>query len=73
MQIDPELSRQAVEVAVQKYPSMAEYSARVIYRELFRGGAFLLEYDVQPPRDHPDAWEFQNAAVRAYQRLSGSK
>jgi len=55
-----------------KYPSMAQFGAKLIWRALFTGGAFQLIYDVQPPREHPDAWEFQNAVVKAYKRLAGA-
>ena len=69
-EIDPWLARQAMEEGVAKYPSMAGFRAKLIWRALFKGGAFQLEYDEQPRRDHPDAWEFQNAVVKAYKRLT---
>ena len=50
---------------------MSSWSPRLVWRPLFRGGAFQLDYETWPPRDHPDAWEFQNAVVRAYKRLAG--
>jgi len=30
----------------------------------------MLEYSAEPPRGDPDAWEFQNAVVRAYKMLA---
>jgi hypothetical protein len=29
----------------------------------------MLEYERHPPRDDPDAWEFQNAVVKTYKKL----
>ncbi len=71
MQIDPLLAQQAMEEGLAKYPSMEHFRAQLIWRELFKGGAFQLTYESQPPRGHPDAWEFQNAVVKAYKRLAG--
>ena len=71
MEIDPVLERQALEEGLAKYPAMAQFGARLIWRALFQGGAFQLTYQTAPPREHPDSWEFQNAVVKAYKRLSG--
>jgi hypothetical protein len=71
MEIDPRLAAEALQEGLQKYPAMSSFGARLIWRPLFKGGAFMLEYETQPPRDHPDAWEFQNAVVRAYKRRAG--
>jgi hypothetical protein len=70
MEIDPKLERQAIEEALQKYPAMREFQPKLEWRALFQGGAFQLVYGVQPPRNHADAWEFQNSVVKAYKRLS---
>lgn len=72
VEIDPALADQAMKEGLAKYPSMGEFKARLIWRALFKGGAFQLEYQQQPPRDHPDAWEFQNTVVKAYKRLAGA-
>jgi hypothetical protein len=69
--IDPQLEKQAFDEGLAKYPAMAAYPAKLTWRALFQGGAFQLQYEQQPPREHPDAWEFQNAVVKAYKRLSG--
>jgi len=71
MEIVKELADQALQEALAKYPQYAESGARIIARPLFKGHAFVLEYDNQPAKDDPDAWEFQNAAVKAYRRLAG--
>ena len=71
MEIDPVLVQKAMEEGLAKYPSMAEFPAKLIWRALFQGGAFQLTYDSPPPREHPDAWEFQNSVVKAYKRLAG--
>jgi len=70
-EIDPSLAEQAMKEGLAKYPSMADFKAKLIWRALFKGGAFQLQYEEQPPKDHPDAWEFQNAVVKAYKRLAG--
>jgi hypothetical protein len=71
MEIDPRLAAEAIQEGLQKYPDMSSFPARLIWRPLFKGGAFMLEYDTPPPRDHPNAWEFQNAVVRAYKLRAG--
>jgi hypothetical protein len=70
MEIDPELSRLALEEATQKYPEFAGLALRVIARPLHQGFAWQVEWNGMPPTGQP-AWEFQNAAVRAYKRLAG--
>ena len=71
MEIDAKLAEQALREALEKFPHFASFGPRLAWRPLFQGGAFLLEYDQQPPRDTPGAWEFQNAAVKGYKRLAG--
>ena len=57
--------------ALQKYPRFEAYGPELIARTRFQGHALMLEYAVQPPRDDPDAWEFQNSVVKRYQSLVG--
>jgi hypothetical protein len=71
MEIDPELEARALQEAFRKYPRFEAFRPRIVARALFQGHAFMLEYADPPPRDDPDAWEFQNAAVKAYKRLAG--
>ena len=71
MEIDAPLAAQALRDALDKHPQFAPYGPRLVARALFQGAAFMLEYDRQPPRDLPDAWEFQNAVVKGYKRLAG--
>ena len=68
--IDPELNRRALAEAAEKYPEFAGRALRVVARPLFQGFAWQLEWDGTPPAGQP-AWEFQNAAIRAYKRLAG--
>jgi hypothetical protein len=68
--IDPELNRLALAEAGQKYPEFAGRAVRVIAKPLFKGYAWQVEWDGAPPSGQ-DAWEFQNAAIRAYKRLAG--
>jgi hypothetical protein len=69
MEIDPKLAEQAFEEAYEKYPRFRAFGPKLLVRALFQGHAFLLEYAQQPPRDDPDAWEFQNAVVKKYKAL----
>jgi len=71
VQIDPALAAKAIEDALKQFPAFAEYGPRIAYRELFQGGAFLVQYESDPPRSLEGAWDFQNAAVKGYKRLSG--
>lgn len=68
MEIIPELAEQAFREAYRKYPRFESYGPKLVARKLFQGSALMLEYAEQPPRDDPDAWEFQNAVVKAYKR-----
>ena len=72
MEIEPELAIRALREALQKYPRFEAYGPKLIARTLFQGHALMLTYAVQPPRDDPDAWEFQNSVVKAYQNLAGA-
>ncbi len=72
LEIDPELNRRALEEACQQFPEFAGRAVRVVARPLFQGYAWQIEWDGPPPSGQP-AWEFQNAAVRAYKRLAGIK
>ena len=68
--IDPELNRAALAEAAERFPQFAGRALRVIARPLFQGFAWQLEWKEEPPSGQ-QAWEFQNAAIRAYKRLSG--
>lgn len=69
IEIDPELNRLALAEAAQQYPGFAGQALRIIARPLLRGFAWQLEWLGTPPTGQP-AWEFQNAAIRAYKRLA---
>ena len=69
IEIDPELNRLALAEAAQQFPEFAGRASQVIARPLFRGFAWQLEWKEAPPSGQP-AWEFQNAAIRAYKRLA---
>lgn len=71
MEIDSKLAEQALREALERFPRFAAFGPRLAWRPLFQGGALLLEYDQQPPRDFPGAWDFQNAVVKGYKRLAG--
>ena len=70
LEIDPHLNAQALEEAAGRYPQFAGLAARVVARPLLQGYAWQLEWQGTPPQGQ-DAWEFQNAAIRAYKRLAG--
>ena len=71
MEIDQELAGKAMSEALDKFPQFAPLGPALVWRALFRGGAFQLTYAEQPPPGDPDAWEFQNAVVKGYKRLAG--
>ena len=71
MDIDEKSAERAFRDAYEKYPRFEVYGPKLISRKLFQGSALLLEYAEAPPRDDPDAWEFQNAVVKAYKRYAG--
>jgi hypothetical protein len=70
IEIDPELNRLALAEAALQYPQFAGQAVRVIARPLSRGFAWQIEWKGAPPAGQ-QAWEFQNAAVRAYKKLAG--
>jgi hypothetical protein len=70
IEIDPELNRLALAEAALQYPQFAGHAVRVIARPLSRGFAWQIEWKGAPPAGQ-QAWEFQNAAVRAYKKLAG--
>ena len=69
IEIDPDLSRLALAEAAQQYPEFAGQALRVTARPLLKGFAWQLEWNGTPPTGQP-AWEFQNAAIKAYKRLA---
>ena len=69
IEIDPELSRMALAEAAQQFPEFAGQALRVIARPLLKGFAWQLEWQGTPPTGQP-AWEFQNAAIKAYKRMA---
>jgi hypothetical protein len=70
IEIDPELNQLALSEAAQQYPEFAESALAVVARPLSRGFAWQLEWKGAPPPGQ-QAWEFQNAAIRAYKKLAG--
>ena len=72
MEIDPELAASAIAEGLRRYPHFERYGPKIVARALFQGHALMLEYAEQPPREDPDAWEFQNAVVKTYKRLAGA-
>jgi len=71
MELIPDLAAEALREGLQKYPRFEAFGPRLVARKLYQGSALMLEYTDSPPRDDPDAWEFQNAVVKAYKRLAG--
>ena len=70
IEIDPELNRLALAEAAEQYPEFAGHALRVVARPLLRGFAWQLEWKGTAPPGQ-QAWEFQNAVIRAYKRLAG--
>ena len=71
MELDATLVEQAMKEALGRFPEFAGFGARVVARPLHQGVAYVLEYDTRPGPEMANAWEFQNAAVKAYRRLAG--
>lgn len=71
-ELNPTLAAQALHEALERFPEFAHFGARLAARPLFQGVAYVLEYDTRPPADLTNAWEFQNAAAKAYKRLAGA-
>ena len=71
IEIDPELNRLALAEAAELYPEFADQASHVIARPLAQGFAWQLVWKVAPPGGQ-QAWEFQNAAIRAYKKLAGA-
>lgn len=71
MDIDPQLAARAFEDAYRKYPRFSQFGPKLVARPLFQGHALMLEYTLEPPREDPDTWEFQNAVVKGYKKLAG--
>ena len=63
--------KRLLDEAIAKYPPFAEFGPMLVGRPLFQGVAYMLAWDRQPPQELANAWEFQNAAVKAYRRLAG--
>ena len=71
MEIDQQLALQAMTEALERYPQFARFGPTLVWKALFQGGAFQLNFAEQPPAGDPDAWEFQNAVAKGYKRLAG--
>jgi hypothetical protein len=69
IEIDPELNQLALAEASEQFPQFAGHALQVIARPLLKGFAWQVEWKIAPPAGQP-AWEFQNAAIRAYKRLA---
>ncbi len=69
IEIDPEMSRKALAEAEGQFPDFGGRAVGVIARPLLKGFAWQLEWIGDAPVGQP-AWEFQNAAIRAYKRLA---
>ena len=71
MEIDETLAAGAMDAALAETPQFAQYGPKMIWMPLREGGALLLRYENQPPRDLPGLWDFQNAVVKGYKRMAG--
>ncbi len=76
LSIDATVMRAAIAEALASFPSMTAYAPQATLRCLpIPGGGhtFVLRYDPALPKGLADAWEFQNAVVRAYKRRTGEQ
>ncbi len=70
IEIDPEVKRMALAEAAKLYPELADQASHVIARPLAQAFAWQPVWKGSPPPGQ-EAWEFQNAAIRAFKRLAG--
>ncbi len=71
VEIDSKLAAQSLEAALAESPQFAQFQPQLTWRPLAQGGAFFLQYGNQPPAAFAGLWEFQNAVVKGYKRMSG--
>ena len=69
IEIDPELNRLALAEAGRQFPQFAGQALTVVAQPLLRGFAWQVQWKGAAPIGQ-EAWEFQNAAIRAYKRLA---
>jgi hypothetical protein len=69
MEVNQKLADQAIQEGLQKFPEMSSFGPQLVCRPVFGGVTFQVAYETQPPKEQPQAWDFQNAVVRAYKRL----
>lgn len=55
--------------AARQYPEFADQALTLVAQPLFRGVAWQVAWKDAVPTGQ-EAWEFQNAAIRAYKRLA---
>ena len=70
LQIDTALSEQALDIALKKFPEFAKFQPEIEWRALMQGGAFIVTYEEYPPKNLPNAWDFQNSYIKNYKRLA---
>lgn len=61
----------ALAEAHHRYPRLTPLGARLVKVPLRGGATYIVRYTTEPPKDDPDAWEFQNAVVKGYRKLAG--
>lgn len=66
--IDSHLAEQAL---LEAFPQFRIYGPTLDWRPLMEGGAFVVSFEERPPRETPQVWDFQNAAVKRYKQLAG--
>ena len=69
IEIDPEPNRAALAEAARQFPQFADQALTVVAQPLLRGIAWQVKWKGAAPGGR-EAWEFQNAAIRAYKRLA---
>ena len=72
--VDADAARAAIADALTTFPSMQPFAASATLRCLpipGGGSTFVVRYEPALPQGITDAWEFQNAVVRAYKQRTG--
>ena len=70
LEIDSHLAEQALLEALEAFPQFRTYGPTLEWRPLIKGGAFVVNFHEQPPRETPHVWDFQNAVVKRYKQIA---
>ena len=73
LEVDAALAARALEAGLALHPEFAAHAPRVVRVPVFRGTALKVEYGSAERPEGTAAWDFQNAVIKEYKRLSGER